>query len=112
MKKAATIIGSAALCASCTSNREGYFVRSTGLDRCVLQGATFVPGDTPDMTRIRFRPQPTCKDQMMKSIEVAAGDACSTSVSDKKGCYYNFRGYSVVIDPVDADGLYVVSVYK
>lgn len=112
MKKAAAIIGAVALCASCTSSRDSYFIKSTGLDTCVLKDATFVPGDTPDMTRIRFRPQPICKEQMIKSIQVAAGANCSTLVSDKKGCYYNFRGNSVMIDAVGADDLYVVSVYK
>jgi hypothetical protein len=111
MDKAAIFIGILAACTSCASSRDGYFIRSTGLDKCILKDASFVAGETSDMTRIKIRPQSACKERMIKSIQVAAGASCSALVVDKKGCYYNFRGNSVMINVVGADS-YVISVYK
>lgn len=112
MKRAAIAIAILAACASCTSSRDAYFIRATGLDSCVLKNAKFVPGETPDITRVRTRTEPTCKERMIKSIQIAAGASCSALVSDKKGCYYNYQGNSVMIDTAGADDLYVISVYK
>jgi hypothetical protein len=112
MKKAIFFIFLGLSSASCTSSRTNHLIQATGLDECILKGADFVPGDTPDMIRLRFHPQDDCYSRMIKSIDVAAGQFCSKLVDENNGCYYNYHDYSVMIGREGSDNIYVVSVYK